>query len=219
MDDIMERGHLRLVTESEARVSTDRERADTPAASMSGPPQLRLIRPDGHEVATHSDDKTARTHGTQLSLFPDVIASRPALLGFYNMYRAWGDSFAGMIEQIQPIWIFDLRPSPSFNLIRLDRRRAYSLFRRYETTYCNLNVMLGLWDRQDPRIASGEIAEELNRFAARPDQLAMRGPIVFLVDEEDVIPVGIDVFPRTLRPRPRGGWKVHRFDNRAPRHV
>lgn len=219
MDDVMERGHLRLVTDflsEERTVQSQTLAVPVPAGER---PRLELIQSVERDEPVMTAQRRTGSGGTQLRLFSDVATSGPGLLGFFDMYRAWGDSFASLVEQIRPVWIFDLRPSPSFNLIRLDRRRAFRLFDQHDTAYYSLNVMLDLWERRDPRLASGELAEELNQTAAQQDWPAMKGPIVFLVDDPGVTSVGIDVFPRHLQPRPRGGWQVHRFDNRATQHV
>ncbi|WP_428266402.1 hypothetical protein [Haliangium sp.] len=148
-----------------------------------------------------------------------MASAGPSLLGFFHMYHAHGDSFAGLLAQIRPTWIFDLRPVPAFDLVRLDRRRAFRLFEQYGTAYCDSNVCFELWDRSDPRIASGELAEAFSRYATGPDRPGLKGPIIFLVDDSSVISTAIEAFPRVLRPVPRRGWQVHIFDHRALQHV
>lgn len=212
MDKPRDHSPLRLVTASASSPAGVSGPAGVSKDTRRKPPQLELVS----ETTGKAD---TRTRGVQLRLFSDVANSGPSLLGFFHMHCALGESFAGLIEQVRPVWLFDLRPVASFNLLRLDRRRAFRWFTQHGTTYCDLNAQLGLWERDDPRIASGELAEELNRFTDRPDRPGMKGPIVFLVDDRDVISLGAAVFPRALHPKPPGGWQVHVFDHQALQHI
>ncbi len=217
------RSDVRTISEqrgsSEPRLSADVPAEPTAAKSRSGDARPRLELLTAPPTLGAPDTMESSRAAAQLELLSPVAAAGPSLLGFFQMYEAHGDSFACMIEQVRPAWVFDLRALPSFYLLRLNRRRAIHLFRRCRVSYCSANKRFDLWDRHDPRLGSGEIAQALNGFVNEPELPGMRGPIICLVDDEEVLATCRAVFPNELQPAPRGGWRTHVFDNQARVHV
>jgi hypothetical protein len=191
--------------------------AETPLHPARPRPQLRLVT--ASDAAPGSNRRSRRGKGVQLRMFPSKEHLGAALLGFFHMFQASGAPFAAMLAQVRPTWLLDLRPVARFNLDHLTRRSAFALFDQYGIRYCDLATQFSLDDRRDPRLVSGTFAAELGRLLASTRGPGVRGPIVFLVDDPEVIRIGLDVFPTSLRPAPKGGWQAHVFDPRTERHA
>ena len=217
--------HLRLVP-----AAPDAEDRPLPVRRKPAAPRLSVVArhadapPTTHARTSGSNNGRARparqdAAGLQLSLFSEVATCGPSLLGFFYITRASGSTFKALCAQIRPVWMHDLRPVPWFSIDRLDRMTAFAVFDQHDIVYCDLAGQFELDGRHDPRLASGDVSERLNRLMIEEYYPGMKGPIIFLVDDPDVLATAVDVFPRTLEPRPKGGWVTHIFDPRSDRHV
>ena len=86
------------------------------------------------------------------------------------------------------------------------------MFRDNDITYCNGSYQFGIELHDDPRILSGDIAASVSAYAAKQER-PLCGPLVFLVNDSELVEPLIRHTPQGIEPAPPGGWQIHRFDN------
>ena len=57
---------------------------------------------------------------------------------------------------------------------------------------------------------------EVTRILGASGSKGVLGPIIFLVDDDEIARVSADVFPERLRPRPKAGWETRILNGSAP---
>jgi hypothetical protein len=124
------------------------------------------------------------------------------------MERISGNRFAELLGDIRPRWLIDLRPLPRFDIDHMNRRRAFDLFERYGVDYRDVAGLLGIASRTDASLSSGRIADEVIKILIESGVKSSPGPIIFLVDDDELAQASTTVFPKRLRPRPKGGWET-----------
>lgn len=196
MDDHGRSSHLRLVQSSHGVVSSRAVRR-----AEDHPSHLQVVLPP---VEPHAASQERREAG-QLSLFPVFSSS---FLGILNIERVSGMRFEELLRDIRPRWLLDLRTVPRFDLNHLNRRRAFGLFRQYGVEYRDVAGRLNITSRKDASLSSGRIADDVTRELSEVGTGAAPGPLVFLVDDDEIARISMLVLPQRLRPRPKAGWMV-----------
>lgn len=134
---------------------------------------------------------------------PERRAARPSvpmddrlLLGFVDTSRVSELAFVTIMSRLRPAWVFDLRPVPYFNIGRLNRKRAFELFRSSSASYRDVAGSLRMVERNDASLNSGVVAEFLSKaLTTRP----LHAPVVVLVDDHGTLAHAMNVLPRWLR--------------------
>lgn len=98
----------------------------------------------------------------------DLFANQRVLWVVRWNIRLSGDVFVQMIAQMSPLFLFDLRRAPTFDLPGLTRKRALSYFESRNIWYCDLAVSFSsqeepaetLWRAVDDRTRVGRCTAE-----------------------------------------------------------
>jgi hypothetical protein len=163
------------------------------------PPYLQLVVPPPEPEKLAAPPRG----GEQLSLFR---APGSSFIGIVNMTKISANQFVVLLENTRPMWLIDFRPMPRFDIGRLDRRGAFDLFRKYCIDYRDVTGLLGIHSRRDASFRSGAAAAEVAKIIAEGGSKTKRGPMLVLVDDDDLAQSSALILPRQLRPRPKGGW-------------
>ncbi|HSN98243.1 MAG TPA: hypothetical protein VLS89_08090 [Candidatus Nanopelagicales bacterium] len=194
MDGSRRSSHIKLVQSSHGVVP------NRPARRPGEQPShLQVVLPPSESDGVSQERRESR----QLALFPVFSSS---LLGILNIERVSGIRFEELLRDIRPRWLFDLRPVPRFDIDQLNRRRAFALFRQYRVEYLDITGRLDITSGKDASLSSGRIADEVTKELTEIGTKSAPGPLVFLVDDEEIARISTVVLPERLRPQPKGGW-------------
>lgn len=114
-------------------------------------------------------------------------------------------------------WLIDLRPSPRFDIGRLNRARVFRLFEQNGIRYRDICGLLGIYSRQDASFGSGRVAGEISRIFGEARVDSNPGKVTVLVDTSDIAEAMATALPAQIRPAPKGGWATTLFTPRAAR--
>ena len=89
--------------------------------------------------------------GPQASLFGE---RKPGVVVFVEVARISDSEFVGLLNDIEPAVIFDLRAVPRFDLGRLNRKVAFSLFEKLGARYVDASIPLMTGTKRDSALAS-----------------------------------------------------------------
>lgn len=167
----------------------------TEAKNADGAHKLQLVTTPSVE---HADRK-----GEQLSLF---VEAPPTHIGVIHMKRVRSRRFLELLRSFRPRVLFDLRPVPVFEIDRMTRREAFGVFDECNADYWDVVRDLGILTRQDASFASGRVANEISRIIAAQGYKNVPGPVVFLVDGDEIQTISTVILPQQIRPKPKGGW-------------
>jgi hypothetical protein len=118
------------------------------------------------------------------------------LLGFVDMSHASDVALETIMSRLRPAWVFDLRPVPYFNIGRLNRKRAFELFRSSSASYRDVAGSLRIMEHNDASLNSGVVGNFLSKtLAMRP----LHAPVVVLVDDHATLAHAMNVLPIWLR--------------------
>ncbi|MGB1016044.1 MAG: hypothetical protein ACPG4T_18055 [Nannocystaceae bacterium] len=157
-----------------------------------GPRHLQLVTPTPHEVG-------------QLPLFSDDETNANRILGFFQMSQATAESFESMLTRFRPTWVFDLRSVPWFDFIRFSRLKAFSSFKQVGASYRDLMGRFQIDENHHTFISSGELSRRLSDDFKHSSP-ALLGPVIFLLDDVEILQTARRVLPKTLTPSPEEGW-------------
>jgi hypothetical protein len=125
------------------------------------------------------------------------------LLGFVDMSRASDVALETIMSRLRPAWVFDLRPVPYFNIGRLNRKRAFELFRSSSASYRDVAGSLRITEHNDASLNSGVVGSFLSKtLAMRP----LHAPVVVLVDDHATLAHAMNVLPIWLRSSLGASW-------------
>jgi len=155
-----------------------------------------------------------RPPAVQLDLFSGLPSERASMLGVFALPWSFARPLRGLLDKFRPSWLVDLRPLNWFEDGGLKREHVFEMFRIHQITYCNGSFEFGIESRDDPRIASGEIARQLCTYVNRNERRLV-GPVVVLVSDPALVEPVLQTFPSILKPSPPGGWRPHIFDEKT----
>lgn len=157
---------------------------------MSRVPYLRLVdAPERGEAA----------------VMPDM-----AMLGLVDMSSVSDIAFRAIISQLRPSWVFDLRPVPYFNVGRLNRKRAFELFRSNNASYRDVASALRITEHNDASLNSGAVGGFMSAtLATRP----LHAPVVVLLDDPGMLAHAADALPKWLGALSGISWRPIALDD------
>jgi hypothetical protein len=148
-------------------------------------------------------------HGTfvrpewQTTLF---VNENPSLLLFINFEEVSESDFRTTLSGARPKFLFDLRRVPRFDLGRLNRKQAFSLFSKAGTRYLDLSRRLHVEAATaniDPGFAAHLVVDASN-------QAFDGGPAAFLVDAQQFDETNISRLVEALPTNKGTAWDVLR---------
>lgn len=166
---------------------------------------LKLVRPRIDPVEAKATS-VAGDH-TQPELFP---MSDPSLLIFADISELTADSFVTLLTESKPVFVLDFRPTPRFDLGRLNRRVAFDIFRDNETTYVDVTGLIGASSRWDANLNPSFLVEYINNILIARER-SVNGPMVLLFDDKELLSSSVEVFSTGLRKNEQRRWDVCLF--------
>jgi hypothetical protein len=131
------------------------------------------------------------------------------LLGFVDMSRASDVALETIMSRLRPAWVFDLRPVPYFNIGRMNRKRAFELFRSSSASYRDVAGLLRITEHNDASLNSGAVGSFLSKtLAMRP----LHAPVVVLVNDHVTLAHAMHVLPLWLRSSFGVSWRPLALD-------
>lgn len=172
-------------------------------ADSKGVTRMKLLKPLG---SLAEGQKTRyRRMIFQPALFPIPKASQ---LIFADTTILSGDRFISLLIEAQPSVIVDMRPTPRFDLGRLNRKTAFELFKENRIRYIDTTGILGISSRWDVNLNPALVVTKLNKFLREPKSVS-HGPIVFLFDDDDLLSNSMEIFQSSLSTGNRKKWDVY----------
>ncbi len=165
------------------------------------PPHLKLV------VAPPPHSEPAPTQG-QLRLFP-VDEPMPMVIADISLINE--AEMLSLLCDSPPRWLIDLRPSPRFDIGRLNRTRVFMLFERHNIRYEDVCGLLNIYSRRDASFSSGRVASEVSRIFAKANVSSEPGKVTVLVDDSEIARAMASTLPVQIHPSPRGGWSASIF--------
>lgn len=165
------------------------------------PPHLKL-------VATPVQHPEPIPTPGQMRLFP---ADVPTSLIIADISLINEVEMLSLLCDTPPRWLIDLRPSPRFDIERLNRARVFTLFERHHIHYEDICGVLNIYSRRDASFGSGRVAAEVSRIFAQANASAEPGRVTVLVDDSEIARAMAVALPAQIHPSPRGGWATSIF--------
>jgi len=175
--------------------------------SLKRPPHLKLVV----TPAPHPEPISAPG---QMRLFP---ADAPIPMVIADISLISEVEMLSLLCDTPPRWLIDLRPSPRFDIGRLNRARVFMLFERHHIRYEDICGILGIYSRRDASFSSGRVATEVSRIFVKADAASEPGKVMVLVDDSEMARAMKTTLPAQLHPSPRGGWTPSIFMPSAAR--
>jgi len=142
----------------------------------------------------------------QAELFP---MAKPSLLIFADASEISGDCFVKLLNEARPTFVLDLRPTPRFDMSRLNRRQVFEIFSQNQIHYIDVAGMAGVLSRehaqQNISILIGTINANLKNCGAS----TLDGPLLFLHDDKGLLGYAIEEFPKLLVKNNKSEWDVY----------
>ena len=164
---------------------------------------LKLLKPSGLQT------QRQRVRYKQMLFQPDLFPiAKTSLLIFANTTRLSGDRFISLLAEAQPSVIVDMRPTPRFDLGRLNRKAAFEVFRENQIRYVDTTGILGIKGRWDVNLNPTLIVKKINKVLSE-QKSSPNGPIVFLFDDTELLSSSMGVFQSSLSSGGRKKWDVY----------
>lgn len=175
--------------------------------NLKRPPHLKLV------VTPAPPPEPISTPG-QMRLFP-ADAPTPMVIADISLINEV--EMLSLLRDTPPRWLIDLRPSPRFDIGRLNRARVFGLFERHHIRYEDICGILDIYSRRDASFSSGRVAAELSRIFVKANAASEPGKVTVLVDDSEIARAMEITLPAQIRPSPRGGWTTSIFMPSAAR--
>lgn len=142
--------------------------------------------------------------GTQSEMFP---LAKPHLLIFSDLTKISSESFLSLISDAKPNLILDLRPIPRFDFGRLNRKTIFEFFKTNESIYIDVTGVIGVSSKADANLNPSLMAKSLSNMT-KTMGLPMRGPLLFLFDDSDLLSASAQVFADSLSHNEGKKWEI-----------
>lgn len=172
------------------------------------PPYLKLV------IAPPAAPPEPPPAPGQMQLFP---ADPPTPLLVADISLIDEAEMLSLLCDAPPRWLIDLRPSPRFDIGRLNRARVFRLFEQNQIRYQDVCGQLDIYSRQDASFASGRVAAEISRIFVEARADSDPGKVTVLVDTSEIARAMATTLPAQIHPAPRGGWATSVFTPGAAR--
>ena len=169
--------------------------------SIKRPPHLKLV------AAPAPHPEPISTPG-QMRLFP---ADAPVPMVIADISLINESEMRSLLCDTPPRWLIDLRPSPRFDIGRLNRARVFMLFERHHIRYEDICGILEIYSRRDASFSSGQVAAEVSRIFVKAKAALEPGKVTVLVDDSEMARAMMTTLPAQIHPSPRGGWTTSMY--------
>lgn len=169
----------------------------------SAVPYLKLIKGSVQQSAQTEIAKNEGQISSQSLLFPMVD---PALLLFINITNLTSADFVSLLETARPMWLFDVRPTPRFDIDRMNRKLAFELFERNNIKYRDVAALKGVSSRRDAELNPSILAEFIEGIIG--SDIQPKGPLAFIFDDDELLTCAVDIFPREIRSKQNQNWQI-----------
>jgi hypothetical protein len=170
---------------------------------MPDPKKTSHLRVVSSIADPESEDTRSSSSESQLQFFP---SADPELLIFADVSRASAQRFTGLLREVAPAFVIDVRAVPRFDFAGMDRQTAFAIFQSYRSQYVDLAARLGIESRRDARWNPVFLKDSVSIVLQAVDAKRL-GPIVLLFDDEALLRTSLDMLPSDLRPAPKMGWR------------
>lgn len=171
-------------------------------ADKKRPAHLKLVCSTSDQIP--GEPPTRSTSSVQAELFP---MSKPWLLIFTDTCELSAEHFVQLLSQARPTFVLDIRPTPRFDMGRLNRRLAFEIFRENHIRYVDVAGLAGVSSKWDANLNPSFLAESINK-TLQIKGASSEGPIVLLFDNRDLLNSAMEVFPKALLKNNRNRWDV-----------
>lgn len=176
--------------------------------NIKRPPYLKLV------VAPPPAPPEPPPPSGQMQLFPQDQPTRLVIADISLVDEA---EMLSLLCDVPPRWLIDLRPSPRFDIGRLNRARVFRLFQQNQIRYQDVCGLLNIYSRQDASFGSGRVAAEISRIFVEARAVSDPGKVTVLVDTSEIAKAMAMTLPAQIHPAPKGGWATSVFTPRAVR--
>ncbi len=149
----------------------------------------------------------------QADLFP---MAKPWLLIFVDTSDLSADCFVALLNEARPTFVLDLRPTPRFDMGRLNRRQVFEIFRLNLIHYVDVAGLAGVSSRWDANLNPLFLADTINVSLLRSGAPGIEGPIIILCDDKEFLNSAMEVFPRLILKSEKQQWDVYLAPLRSP---
>ncbi len=164
------------------------------------PSHLKLVT----KTNTVESSNVGLLAGTQSEMFP---LAKPHLLIFSDLTKISSESFLSLISDAKPTLILDLRPIPRFDFGRLNRKAIFKLFQTNDAIYIDVTGAIGVSSKADANLNPSLMAKSLSDMT-KTMGFPMRGPLLFLFDDSNLLSASTQVFADTLSHKEGKKWEV-----------
>lgn len=172
---------------------------------------LKLVKPELEKIDTELSCSGADL--VQADLFP---MAKPWLLIFTDASDLSADYFVALLDEAQPTYVLDVRPTPRFDIGRLNRRRVFEIFRKNHIHYVDVAGLVGVSSRWDANLNPSFLVDTINASLQHRGASSVEGPIVVLCDNKEFLNSAMEVFPRLLLKNEKQQWDVYLAPLRSP---
>ena len=164
---------------------------------------LRLVEPgeSAHSSAGVPDNFTT---AEPISLFSDASSQT---LGFVVASKMSARTFERLLEDVKPLFVFDVREVPVFSDGRLTRRAAFSLFERNHIRYFDVAGAVGSRSWRDAALNPAMLIPNIMHNLLMRTQ-PISGPVLFFVDTPQLNEEFMDGVATTLPHVDGRGWSI-----------
>ncbi len=164
------------------------------------PSHLKLVT----ESNTVNSTNVGVLLGTQSEMFP---LAKPHLLIFSDLNKISSESFLSLISDAKPTLILDLRPIPRFDFGRLNRKAIFEFFKMHDAIYIDVTGVIGVFSKADANLNPSLMAKSLSDMT-KTMGLTMRGPLLFLFDDSNLLSASTQVFADSLSHNEGKKWEI-----------
>jgi len=142
----------------------------------------------------------------QVDLFP---MAKPGLLILSDASDLSADKFLVLLNEARPTFILDVRPTPHFEMARLNRRQVFEIFNQNHITYVDIAGLAGISSRLDANLNPTFLIDTINTSLKYCETPVIEGPILILCNSKDFLFSAVDVFPKLLLGSEKHPWDVY----------
>lgn len=164
---------------------------------------LRLVEP-GEAAPSSAGEPDSFTTAEPISLFSDASSQT---LGFVVASKMSARTFERLLEDVKPLFVFDVREVPVFSDGHLTRRAAFSLFERNHIRYFDVAGAVGSRSWRDAALNPALLVPNIMHNLLMRTQ-PISGPVLFFVDTSQLNDEFMDGVATTLPHVDERGWSI-----------
>jgi len=154
-------------------------------------------------LVTREQTESFSAPASQGDLFPEANVN--TLIFVYT--PGLGETFGILLNKIRPPWLFDLRPAPRFEILGQTRKDTFAVFEKLKIRYIDVSGMLRVNTYNTTAMNAIFLAKTIVASQGMEER-ALKGPMVFLLDDLDYLGHIIDLLPSYLQPPARKKWEL-----------